>query len=65
MVALEACEYQNKVKWVEDLKDGLGKFGWSREVVDRLEGVSLGEVECMLRDSEWCEVKKACMDDGS
>ena len=29
MVALEAWEYQSKVKWLEDLKDSLEKFGWS------------------------------------
>ena len=29
MVALEAWECQRKVKWVEELKDSLEKFGWS------------------------------------
>ena len=33
MVALEAWKCQNNVKWVVDLKDSLGKFGWSSEVV--------------------------------
>ena len=50
MVALEALECQNKVKWVEDLKDSLEKFGWSNGVVEKLEGDSLGEVGYMLRD---------------
>ena len=30
-------------------------------MVDRLDGVALGEVGCMLRDCEWHEVKKAWM----
>ena len=59
MVALEAWECKNKVNWVEDLKDSLEKFGWSSGVVEKLEGVSLGEVGYMLRDCAWCEVKKA------
>ena len=58
MVALEAWECHNKVKWVEDLKDSLEKFGWSSGVVKKLEGVSLGEVGYMLRDRAWHEVKK-------
>ena len=33
MVALETWKCQNKVKWVEDLKDSLMKFGWSSGVV--------------------------------
>ena len=32
------------VKWVEDYKDSLEKFGWSSVVVEKLEGVSLGDV---------------------
>ena len=61
MVALEAWECQSKVKWVEDLKDSLEKFGWSSGVVEKLEGVSLGEVRHMLKDCAWREVKKAWM----
>ena len=53
MVALETWKCQNKVKWVEDLKDGLMKFGWSSGVVEKLESVSLGEVGYMLRDCAW------------
>ena len=34
MVTLEAWECQSKVKWVEDLKDSLEKFGWSSGVVE-------------------------------
>ena len=33
----EQC--QNKVKWVEDLKDSLEKFGWSSGVVEKLRKV--------------------------
>ena len=58
MVALEAWECQNKVKWVEDT---LEMFRWSSGVVEKLEGVSLGEVGYMLRDCAWPEVKKAWM----
>ena len=61
MVALEVWESQSKVKWVEDLKDSLEKFGWSSGVVEKLEGVSLGEVGHMLKDCTWRER----MDDGS
>ena len=49
---------------MEDFKDSLEKFGWSRGVVEKLEGVSLGEVGvyveglCMARGEE-------SMDDGS
>ena len=50
MVTLEAWGCQNGVKWVEDLKDSLEKFGWSSGVVEKLEGVSLGKVGYMLRD---------------
>ena len=48
----------NKVKWVED---SLEMFRWSSGVVEKLEGVSLGEVGYMLRDCAWPEVKKAWM----
>ena len=61
MVALEAWESERKVKWVDDLKDGLEKFGWSSEVVEKLEGVSGSEVKQMLRDCAWREVKEAWM----
>ncbi len=61
MVALDAWECQNKVKWVEDLKDSLEMFGWSSGVVEKLEGVLLGEVGYMLRDCAWRELKKAWM----
>ena len=61
MVALEAWECQMKVKWVEELKGSLEKFGWSSGVVENLEGVSLGEVGHMLKDCAWREVKKAWM----
>ena len=46
---------------MEDLKDSLEKFGRSSGVVEKLEGVSLGEVEYTLRDCAWREVKKAWM----
>ena len=39
MVALEAWEDHGEVKWLEDLRCSLEKFGWSSEVV-KLEGVS-------------------------
>ena len=47
---------------MEDFKDSLEKFGWSSGVVEKLEGVSLGEVGHMLKDCAWREVKKG-MDD--
>ena len=50
MVTLEAWECQSKIEWVEDLKDSLEKFGWSSGVVEKLEGVSLGEARHMLKD---------------
>ena len=39
MVALEVWEDHGEVKWLEDLRCSLEKFGWSSEVV-KLEGVS-------------------------
>ena len=36
MVALEAWEWQRKVKWVEELRDSLEMFGWSSGVVEKL-----------------------------
>ena len=59
MVAVEAWECQSKFKWVEDLKNSLEKFGWPSGVVEKLKGVSLGEVRHMLKDCAWCEVRKA------
>ena len=47
MVTLESWECQSKVKWVEDLKASLEKFGWSSGVVEKLEGVSVDEVKRM------------------
>ena len=46
---------------MEDLKDGLEKFGWSSGMVEKLEGVSLGEVGYMLSDCAWCKVKNTWM----
>ena len=50
IVTVEAWECQSKGKWVEELKDSLEKFGWSSGVVEKLEGVSLGEVGYMWKD---------------
>ena len=59
IMALEAWKCQSKVKWVEDIKDSLEKFRLSSGVVEKLEGVSLGEVGNMWKDCAWHEVKKA------
>ena len=53
MVALEAWEWKNKVNWVEDLKDSLEKLGWSSGVVEKVEGVSLGEVGNYVKVKRW------------
>ena len=58
LVALEAQEAQGKVKWLEDLKCSWRKFGWTDEVGENLEGLSVNEVGQMLNDCAWREVKK-------
>ena len=50
LVALEAQEPQNKVKWWEDMKCGLEKVGWTSEMAEKLKGVVSGsEVSQMLK----------------
>ena len=49
------------MKWLEDLRCSLEKFGWSSEVMEKLDGVSVNEVKRMLRDCVWREVKETWM----
>ena len=59
LVALEAQEPQNNVKWWEDLKCGLEKVGWTSEVAEKLKGVvSWSEVSQMLKACALREVRK-------
>ena len=51
LVALEAQEPRNKVKWWKDLKCGLEKIGWTSEEAEKLNGVVSGsKVSQMLKD---------------
>ena len=46
---------------MEDLKCSLEKFGWTNEVVEKLEGLTVSEVGQMLKDCVWPVVKKGWM----
>ena len=46
------------MKWFENLKCSLEKFGWTNEVVEKVEGLTVSEVGQMLKDLAWREVKK-------
>ena len=56
-VVMESMEMAGKIGWLKDLEQGLEGFGW-RDVGVGLGGLSMTEIEHMLRDIAWREVKK-------
>ena len=64
-VALEVLRMRGKVQWLKELEQSLEKIEWQNVRMVDLEGMSLGEVKCMLTDSavrvvkqEWKEETK-------
>ena len=49
----------SKVRWVENLKQGMKEIGWMSVGVEELGRLSNGEVVQMLRDSIWRAVKES------